>query len=88
MTDDTKQDGASEGQSASKAQLELINQPELVEAIVEMAKNSVPIKYKTEDETVWLHIFCSVASAFNSSTEQSAAWADTGLSMFRTRFRS
>lgn len=78
-----------EGQSRLNGGLELAKmQRELLDAVNKLAESSVPQKREiVPDDVVWLQIYCSVASAFNSEKHQALAWANNGLEEYKKKFK-
>ena len=86
-----KVEDASSGTSALSAGLGVQYPPELIGAMVTMAKaceRSIPPKREiVPDDAVWLSIYCAVASCPNSARGVATGWADEGLIEYRKRFR-
>jgi hypothetical protein len=72
-------------QSCPSTVIEMRPPPELVEAMQKLV--SPPRQEITQDDVVWLHIYCAVASCFNSERTNAVTWADAGLIEFKKRFR-
>ena len=79
------------GQSRSTVGLEMHHPPEMLAAFEKMAaaaeKSAVAQRREVmPDDSVWLSIFCAVASCFNSERPAALKWANDGLAEFKKRF--
>ena len=64
-------------------------QRELLDAVKKLTEPSEPQKREiVPDDVVWLQIYCSVASSFNSEKYHALEWANNGLEEYKKKFKS